>query len=36
MKFLVHELGAGLDLMRRVKQSLDPKEIMNPGKIVAA
>ncbi len=36
MKFLRHELGAGLDLMRRVKQSLDPKEIMNPGKIVAA
>jgi D-lactate dehydrogenase (cytochrome) len=36
MKFLVHELGAGLDLMRRVKQSLDPKEIMNPGKIVTA
>ena len=35
MKFLGHELGAGLDLMRRVKQSLDPKEIMNPGKIVA-
>jgi D-lactate dehydrogenase (cytochrome) len=35
MKYLGHELGAGLDLMRRLKRSLDPEEIMNPGKIVA-
>jgi D-lactate dehydrogenase (cytochrome) len=36
MKFLNLELGRAVDLMRRVKQSLDPGNIMNPGKIVAA
>jgi D-lactate dehydrogenase (cytochrome) len=36
MKFLKLELGRGVDLMRSVKQSLDPGNIMNPGKIVAA
>jgi D-lactate dehydrogenase (cytochrome) len=34
MDFLVTEAGAGaIDLMRTVKRALDPKNIMNPGKI---
>ena len=36
MRFLEHELGpAGVDVMRAIKQALDPQNIMNPGKIVA-
>ncbi|MDS1140489.1 FAD-linked oxidase C-terminal domain-containing protein [Pusillimonas sp. SM2304] len=32
--FLVDELGSvSVDVMRRIKQSLDPRNIMNPGKI---
>ena len=35
MDFLVTEAGAGaVDLMRTVKRALDPKNIMNPGKIL--
>jgi D-lactate dehydrogenase (cytochrome) len=34
MGFLVSEAGEGaVDLMRTIKQALDPKNIMNPGKI---
>jgi D-lactate dehydrogenase (cytochrome) len=33
-KFLVREHGAGVDLMRQLKQSLDPKGILNPGKVL--
>jgi D-lactate dehydrogenase (cytochrome) len=34
MDFLVNEAGAGaIDMMRTVKRALDPKNIMNPGKI---
>jgi len=34
MDFLVTETGAGaVDLMRTIKRALDPKNIMNPGKI---
>ncbi|MEM8796613.1 MAG: FAD-linked oxidase C-terminal domain-containing protein [Pseudomonadota bacterium] len=33
-KYLVHELGAGVDYMRAIKQALDPDNIMNPGKIL--
>lgn len=33
-KYLVHELGAGVDYMRAIKQTLDPQNIMNPGKIL--
>ena len=36
MGFLVDEAGAGaVDTMRMVKRALDPKNIMNPGKIFA-
>jgi D-lactate dehydrogenase (cytochrome) len=32
--FLVDEAGAGaVDVMRTLKQALDPRNIMNPGKI---
>ena len=34
MDFLVTEAGAGaVDMMRTIKRALDPKNIMNPGKI---
>ena len=34
MGFLVDEAGAGaVALMRQIKRTLDPKNIMNPGKI---
>ena len=34
MDFLVTEAGAGaIDLMRTIKRAIDPKNIMNPGKI---
>ena len=34
MDFLVNEAGAGaIDMMRTIKRALDPKNIMNPGKI---
>jgi D-lactate dehydrogenase (cytochrome) len=37
MDFLVSEAGAGaVDMMRTLKRALDPKNIMNPGKIFAA
>jgi len=35
MKFLQAEHGAGLQVMRTLKQAIDPQNIMNPGKIVA-
>ncbi|NML42453.1 FAD-binding protein [Ramlibacter sp. G-1-2-2] len=36
MGFLLDEAGAGaVDMMRTIKRSLDPKNIMNPGKIFA-
>jgi D-lactate dehydrogenase (cytochrome) len=36
MDFLVTEAGAGaIDMMRTIKRALDPKNIMNPGKIFA-
>ena len=36
MGFLVSEAGAGaIEMMRTVKRALDPKNIMNPGKIFA-
>jgi D-lactate dehydrogenase (cytochrome) len=36
MAFLELEHGAeGVALMRQIKQALDPKNILNPGKIVA-
>jgi D-lactate dehydrogenase (cytochrome) len=34
MEFLVTETGAGaVDMMRTIKRALDPKNIMNPGKV---
>ncbi|MGV3569527.1 MAG: FAD-binding oxidoreductase [Ramlibacter sp.] len=36
MGFLIDEAGAGaVDMMRTIKRALDPKNIMNPGKIFA-
>jgi D-lactate dehydrogenase (cytochrome) len=35
MKYLEAEFGPGLDIMRTIKRTLDPLNIMNPGKIVA-
>ena len=36
MEFLVDEAGAGaVAMMRSIKRALDPKNIMNPGKIFA-
>jgi len=32
-KFMRQEHGASLDVMRRIKNLLDPNGIMNPGKI---
>ena len=32
--FLPHELGAGVGVMRSIKQALDPLGIMNPGKVL--
>jgi D-lactate dehydrogenase (cytochrome) len=34
MRFLERELGAGVDVMRAIKQALDPQNILNPGKII--
>ena len=34
MKYLSIEHGRGLDFMRAIKQAIDPRNIMNPGKIV--
>jgi D-lactate dehydrogenase (cytochrome) len=37
MGFLVEETGAGaVEMMRTIKRALDPKNIMNPGKIFSA
>jgi D-lactate dehydrogenase (cytochrome) len=35
IEFLEHELGGGVDVMRRIKRALDPQNIFNPGKIFA-
>jgi D-lactate dehydrogenase (cytochrome) len=36
MGFLVDEAGEGaVEMMRQIKRALDPKNIMNPGKIFA-
>lgn len=34
--YLAAELGPGVEVMRRLKQALDPLEILNPGKILPA
>ncbi len=34
MKYLAAEHGAGLDVMRAIKHTLDPQNIMNPGKLL--
>ncbi|MFM9940340.1 MAG: FAD-binding oxidoreductase [Hyphomicrobiaceae bacterium] len=34
MKYMRKEHGAGLDVMRSIKAALDPKNILNPGKMI--
>jgi D-lactate dehydrogenase (cytochrome) len=34
LKYLAHEHGEGLDVMRTIKRALDPHNLMNPGKLV--
>ena len=34
--FIEREHGAGADVMRTIKQALDPHDILNPGKILPA
>jgi FAD/FMN-containing dehydrogenase len=34
MKYLAEELPDGLRVMRKIKQALDPLDILNPGKIL--
>ncbi|GKQ55127.1 FAD-binding oxidoreductase [Bradyrhizobium sp. Ce-3] len=34
MKYMNAEHGPALDIMRRIKAALDPRDIMNPGKII--
>jgi D-lactate dehydrogenase (cytochrome) len=36
MEFLRAEHGEGLDVMRSIKQALDPLNLMNPGKLIPA
>ncbi|MCC7218854.1 MAG: FAD-binding protein [Burkholderiales bacterium] len=33
-EFLVEEFGAGVDVMRQIKATLDPANLLNPGKVV--
>jgi D-lactate dehydrogenase (cytochrome) len=32
--YLAAEAGAGIEVMRAIKQALDPFRILNPGKII--
>ena len=35
LHYLAAEHGAGLDAMRDIKRALDPRNLMNPGKMIA-
>jgi D-lactate dehydrogenase (cytochrome) len=34
IKYLAREHGTGVEVMRAIKTAIDPKGIMNPGKVV--
>ncbi len=36
IKYLESEIGGGVNVMRQIKLALDPKNILNPGKIIPA
>ena len=36
MQYMEDEHGEGVDVMRQIKQALDPQGIMNPGKMIPA
>ena len=32
-QYLINELGLSVDFMKRIKSTIDPNNIMNPGKV---
>ena len=34
LKYMESEHGNSLEIMRKIKKTLDPKNLMNPGKVI--